>query len=45
MTDTSLSMADLRDSELSVSALKDAFINDAIFNTLEMHKGVLRFED
>jgi hypothetical protein len=45
MTDTSLSMADLRDSELSVSALKDAFINGAIFNTLEMHKGVLRFED
>ena len=45
MTDASLSMADLRDSELSVSALKDAFINGAIFNTLEMHKGVLRFED
>jgi len=45
MTDTSLSMADLRDSELSVSALKDAYINGAIFNTLEMHKGVLRFED
>jgi len=45
MTDTNLSMADLRDSELSVSALKDAFINGAIFNTLEMHKGVLRFED
>jgi uncharacterized protein YjbI with pentapeptide repeats len=45
MTDASLSMADFRDSELSVSALKDAFINGAIFNTLEMHKGVLRFED
>jgi len=45
MTDANLSMADLRDSELSVSALKDAYINGAIFNTLEMHKGVLRFED
>jgi uncharacterized protein YjbI with pentapeptide repeats len=45
MTDTNLSMADLRDSELSVSALKDAYINGAIFNTLEMHKGGLRFED
>jgi uncharacterized protein YjbI with pentapeptide repeats len=45
MTNTSLSMADLRDSELSVSALKDAFINGAIFNTLEIHKGVLRFEE
>lgn len=45
LTDASLSMADLRDSELSVSALKDAYISGAIFNTLEMHKGVLRFED
>ena len=45
MTDTNLSMADLRDSELSVATLKDAYINGATFNTLEMVRGVLRFED
>jgi len=45
MTDTSLSMADLRDSELSVATLKGAYIDGATFNTLEMVRGFLRFED
>jgi uncharacterized protein YjbI with pentapeptide repeats len=44
MTDASLSMADFRDSELSVAALKDACIDGAIFNTLQMVRGVLAFE-
>jgi uncharacterized protein YjbI with pentapeptide repeats len=44
MTDTNLSMADLRDSELSMSALKDAYIDGATFNTLKMVRGVLAFE-
>jgi hypothetical protein len=37
-------MADFRDSELSVAALKDAYIDGAIFNTLKMVRGVLAFE-
>ena len=45
MTDTDLSMADLRDSELSVATLKGAYIDGATFNTLEMVRGFLRFND
>jgi uncharacterized protein YjbI with pentapeptide repeats len=45
MTDASLSMADFRDSELSVSTLKGAYIDGATFNTLEMVRGFLRFQD
>jgi uncharacterized protein YjbI with pentapeptide repeats len=45
MTDASLSMADFRDSELSVDTLKGAYIDGATFNTLEMVRGFLRFQD
>jgi uncharacterized protein YjbI with pentapeptide repeats len=45
MTDASLTMADLRDSELSVATLKGAYIDGATFNTLEMVRGFLRFND
>ena len=45
MTDASLSMADFRDSELSVATLKGAYIDGATFNTLEMVRGLLRFND
>jgi len=44
MTDTNLMMADLRDSELSVAALKDAYIDGATFNTLKMVRGGLAFQ-
>ena len=45
MTDANLMMADLRDSELSVATLKGAYIDGATFNTLEMVRGFLRFND